>query len=149
MHTQACWAWMRPELTETLSRAEIESGLWGARHLLPNVAAVHLMCDPHDLGVVSEIKSPFTQAPTLYLYDRYPGGVGLSERLYATFDQVMQAAAELAAGCDCAEGCPACVGPPVASGISAKAATLRVLRARAGVAVTALAAPGAGSLSLE
>lgn len=149
MHTQACWAWMRPELTETLSRAEVESGLWGARHLLPNVASVYLMCDPHDLGVVSEIKSPFTQAPTLYLYDRYPGGVGLSERLYATFDQVMQAAAELAAGCDCAEGCPACVGPPVASGISAKAATLRVLRARAGSPVAALAVPHSGSLSVE
>ena len=133
MHTQACWAWMRPELTETLSRAEIESGLWGARHLLPNVAAVYLMCDPHDLGVVSEIKSPFTQAPTLYLYDRYPGGVGLSERLFASFDQVMQAAADLAADCDCHEGCPACVGPPVADGISAKAATLRVLQARAAV----------------
>ena len=149
MHTQACWAWMRPELTETLSRAEIEAGLWGARHLLPNVAAVYLMCDPHDLGVVSEIKSPFTQAPTLYLYDRYPGGVGLSERLYASFEKVAQAAAELVADCDCAEGCPACVGPPVAAGISAKSATLRVLRARAGVSVSALAATSAGSVPLE
>lgn len=133
MHTQACWAWMPPDLTDGFQRSEIEAGLWGARHLLPNVAAVYLMCDPRDLGVVSEIKSPFTQAPTLYIYDCYPGGVGLSERLYASFDQMMQGALELAHDCDCAEGCPSCVGPPVATGMSAKVATIRVLQARASV----------------
>ena len=133
MHTQACWAWMQQGLTDVLCRADIEAGLWGARHWLPNVAAVYLMCDPRDLGVVSEIKSPFTQAPTLYMYDRYPGGVGLTERLFAAFDEIVQAAVDLACDCECSDGCPSCVGPPIAGGASSKAATIRVLQVQAGV----------------
>ncbi len=131
MHTTACWLWMSGELAESLTRAEVEAALQGVSYLLPNVAALYLMCDPRDLGAKSEIKSPFTGAPTLFLYDRYPGGVGLAERLYVVYDKVVEAAAKLLDACDCREGCPACVGPPVGTGSGAKRATLKALRAAA------------------
>ena len=139
MHTTACWLWLRQQLSESLGRDGVEAALLGVRHLLPNVAALYLMCDPRDLGVTTEIKSPFTGAPTLYLYDRYPGGVGLTERLYQVYDEVLAAAAEMVAQCDCQDGCPACVGPPIAPGASSKRATHEALRGLVSVEPAALA----------
>ena len=139
MHTTACWLWLCQELSESLGRAGVEAALLGIRHLLPNVAALYLMCDPRDLGVTAEIKSPFTGAPTLYLYDRYPGGVGLTERLYQVYGEVLAAAAELVVQCDCQDGCPACVGPPIAPGASSKRATHEALRGLGSVEPVAVA----------
>jgi len=49
--------------------------------------------------------------PTLFLYDNYPGGIGLSTPLYDLRAQVLARAVELVGACDCAHGCPACIGP--------------------------------------
>jgi len=52
--------------------------------------------------------------PTVYLYDNFPGGVGLSEPLWQRQAELVQRARELVARCDCSAGCPACVGPVLA-----------------------------------
>src|SRR3546814_7815887 len=52
--------------------------------------------------------------PTVYLYDNFPGGVGLSEPLWQRQGELVQRARELVAACDCSAGCPACVGPVLA-----------------------------------
>ena len=69
--------------------------------------------------------------PTVYLYDNYPGGVGLSAPLFDLRQQVVERARALVAGCDCSHGCPACIGPILASeeerGCSPKRAALVVL----------------------
>ncbi|MEJ2685708.1 MAG: DUF1998 domain-containing protein, partial [Gammaproteobacteria bacterium] len=69
--------------------------------------------------------------PTVFLYDNYPGGVGLSAPLFDLRDKVLAGAHALVTGCGCRQGCPACVGPILASeetrGGSPKAAALRVI----------------------
>ena len=52
--------------------------------------------------------------PTVYLYDNFPGGVGLSEPLWQRQAELVQRARELVGRCDCMAGCPACVGPVLA-----------------------------------
>ena len=52
--------------------------------------------------------------PTVYLYDNFPGGVGLSEPLWTRQEELVQRARELVERCDCRAGCPACVGPVLA-----------------------------------
>jgi DEAD/DEAH box helicase domain-containing protein len=51
----------------------------------------------------------------VYLYDNFPGGVGLSEPLWTRQDELVQRALELVDRCDCRCGCPACVGPVLAN----------------------------------
>jgi hypothetical protein len=80
-------------------------------HALRHVASLRLMCDPHDLGALAEVKSTATHLPTVTVYEVYPGGVGFAKRLYELHDELLQEAAELVAGCDCAGGCPSCIGP--------------------------------------
>lgn len=108
--------------------ADPQAGLLGLSHVLVQVAPLFLMCDPHDLGVVAELKSPHTGAPTIYLFDKYPGGVGLSERLYELHEHLLRAAADAIAGCGCPEGCPSCVGPRAEVGAAGKASALALAR---------------------
>ncbi len=108
--------------------ADPQAGLLGLSHVLVQVAPLFLMCDPHDLGVVAELKSPHTGGPTIYLFDKYPGGTGLSERLYELHDRLLRAAAETIAGCSCPEGCPSCVGPAAELGPAGKRSALALVR---------------------
>ena len=69
--------------------------------------------------------------PTLFLYDNYPGGIGISAPLYENRDAIVADAQALVSDCECAYGCPACIGPILASdevrGYSPKDVALRVL----------------------
>ena len=70
-------------------RDELDVALIGAGRAIQAVAAVLLMLDPRDLGLVSQVRSPHHEAPTIYLYEAMPGGVGLSERLWARHDELV------------------------------------------------------------
>ena len=62
------------------------------------------------------LRSPVGELPTVYLYERYPGGVGLSEKLFYHHKRMLEAAASLLSDCPCAEGCPSCVGSVLETG---------------------------------
>jgi DEAD/DEAH box helicase domain-containing protein len=87
------------------------TGLSGLAYVLSNVASLHLMCDPRDLGVVTEARSPHTGQPTITLYDRVPAGIGFAQRLYEIIPELLVASGEVITRCGCAAGCPACIGP--------------------------------------
>ncbi len=114
----------------------VRSGLDGLAYALTNIAPLHLMCDPQDLGVHvvrgemgrqddrmtrrqddaetidhSQLTIDNSQLPTIYLYERMAAGLGFSARLYELHDLLLPAAAALIRACPCELGCPACVGP--------------------------------------
>ena len=57
-------------------RDELDVALVGAGRAIQTVASVLLMVDPRDLGLVTQVRSPHQEAPTIYLYEAVPGGVG-------------------------------------------------------------------------
>jgi DEAD/DEAH box helicase domain-containing protein len=69
--------------------------------------------------------------PAVFLYDNYPGGVGLSAPLFDQRAGVVAGARTMIAACDCQYGCPSCVGPILASdevrGFSPRQVALKVL----------------------
>jgi len=67
-------------------------------------------------------------APSVFIYDVHPGGVGLSARLFDLHSELLQAAASLLRDCDCEAGCPACVGPVAGVEPHAKATALALLQ---------------------
>ncbi len=123
-------------------RNELDIALMGAGRAIQTVASVLLMVDPRDLGLVSQVRSPHHEAPTIYLYEAVPGGIGLSERLYDRHVELIAGATELIVACSCDGGCPACTGPRLEPDIDAKALALRLLAQLA-------AGPGAPDLSVE
>lgn len=123
----AYWLSLPGRLAESLSRAELESGLRAVSHVLGQVAPLFLMCDPHDLAVWSEIKATFTRLPTIFIYDRVPGGIGFSRRLYRLHRQLLASAGDVVARCSCAHGCPSCIGPRLDTTGNPKMAAIRLL----------------------
>ncbi|MDR1143680.1 MAG: DUF1998 domain-containing protein, partial [Spirochaetaceae bacterium] len=87
------------------------SVLSGAGTLVKNIAPVYLLCDPRDLGIAERVRDPHFALPSLYIYDKYPGGTGLAEALSRKIREVAAAAYRAAADCPCKSGCPSCTGP--------------------------------------
>lgn len=116
MHTTACWLVPPAAVVNRYDRDTLDGALIGLARVARTTAALLLMCDPRDLGVLAQVQAPFTGRPTLYLYDAVPGGVGLSERLFSLTDDLVRACLEAVEGCVCADGCPACVGPAIEVG---------------------------------
>ncbi|MCA9541281.1 MAG: DEAD/DEAH box helicase [Myxococcales bacterium] len=125
MHTSAFWLTVpeafvaaRPE-----PRPSIIDALRGLNKAMHIVAAAGLMIDPRDLGRCLGDRDaadapPSTGGgpgfdPTLFLYDKIPGGIGLAPRLFDERDALLRRSASLIARCDCGVGCPACIGPAV------------------------------------
>ncbi len=103
--------------------------LGGLAYLLRNLAPLHLMCAPGDLGSAVQARAPDTGLPTVTLYDSVPGGAGLSAQLYEIREELLEAALERVQDCRCTAGCPACVGPAGDVEPDAKALTERLLKA--------------------
>ena len=160
LHTTALW-WQLTQavLDEAFaSRQAALDGFLGAAVALHLVATVAVMADARDLqkavgsgdgawfatsdtrgrgslraadGSSAAADALAQFMPTVFLYDAYPGGIGLSEPLYLRREELLLRARELVAGCDCTAGCPACIGPVLAadetSATPPKQLALRVL----------------------
>lgn len=111
MHTTAMWMTLPPEESARYGKDDLQGGMLGISNLMRIVAPLYLMCSPRDLAVSYQVKCPFTDLPTLILYDNCPGGVGLSEKAYLMRDTLLLHAAQVVNQCTCESGCPSCVGP--------------------------------------
>lgn len=69
------------------------------------------MCAPQDVAVVYQVKCPFTDRPTIIVYDNCPGGVGLAAKAYAMQNLLLEKALRIVSDCPCPQGCPSCAGP--------------------------------------
>lgn len=117
----------------------MRSGLAGLAYVLGNLAPLFLMCDPGDLGSHvepvpfakrperSEWTTAFTN-PSVVLYDMVPAGIGFSQKLFELHDELTQRAFELVSRCECADGCPSCVGPGGENGAGGKREALAILQ---------------------
>ena len=109
-------------------RDELDAALTGAGRAMQTVASVLLMSDPHDIGMVAQVRSPHVERPIVYLYDSVPGGVGLAARLYDRHAELVAGALSLVSDCPCVGGCPACVGPTLGGDGSPKTGAMALLR---------------------
>ncbi|MGF1613659.1 MAG: DEAD/DEAH box helicase [Gammaproteobacteria bacterium] len=158
MHTTAVWWQIAPHVLDEHfpSRWQALNGLLGAAHALHFVAALLTMSEVSDLGrAVGNGDGSWSAGskdavgrrpgaaedlggesgprfnPSLFVYDNYPGGIGLAAPLFQLRAQVIDKAAELVADCPCQHGCPACIGPILNPGepvrYSPKRAALAIL----------------------
>ena len=127
MQTTACW-WTLPDgIADKYTREELQGAMVGISHIIEHIAPVFLMCSPRDIGVVYHVRDPFTNRPTLFLYDNCAGGVGLSDRVYEMDDELFKEARRMLMDCPCADGCPSCVGPPSDVGAGGKRIAIELL----------------------
>lgn len=155
MSTTSFWLTIPAEIYQSLPFTSEQriNGLFGLSYLLHHVAPLFLMCDLHDLGVaigdnfsgqsippreLPSRKVSFNErfqgvltpdfSPNIFLYDNFPGGIGLSPALFELRTSLLQACLGTIEACPCQEGCPSCVGPVRESGEKAKQVARELLQ---------------------
>jgi DEAD/DEAH box helicase domain-containing protein len=116
MHTTSFWITIPRPVFESLrySLSERLAGLYGLAYALAHLACAFLMCDRRDIGsAVDTGVENQTFHPTIFIYDNFPGGIGLSRPLYEVRQQLLDATRQLIRSCSCHDGCPSCVGPAI------------------------------------
>ncbi|MCH1627332.1 DEAD/DEAH box helicase [Fredinandcohnia sp. SECRCQ15] len=113
LHTSSTWISFKMNEIEGLSKHRIEEGLIGVANVIRHVAPLLTMCDPSDLHVVPQVKATHNEQPTIFLYDRYPGGIGLCEKVYDLMERILFEAEQMIHKCSCESGCPSCIGTDV------------------------------------
>ena len=129
MHTTAMWLTVPREITAEFSNDSLQNGMLGISNLLRIVAPLYLMCSTRDLAISYQVKCPFTDLPTLIVYDNSPGGIGLSEKAFLMRQLLIAHAAGVVKACGCESGCPSCAGPVNEIGSDGKATAKRLLHA--------------------
>ncbi len=132
MHTAAWWLEF-PHGTGGLDGPDAQGGLLGLATVIQQVSALHLLCDVRDLGTAVQVKSPDTGNPTVFVYDRYPGGIGLAEKSFEIRRTLLGSALAMISDCPCESGCPSCVGPATEVGPTGKRSTLRLISGALGL----------------
>jgi DEAD/DEAH box helicase domain-containing protein len=129
MQTSAVWwefsndTFMDPYFKESI----IGDGLRGISYAMRNLIPLHIMCDVTDVSVVPMVRSPFSRKPTIYVYDKFQGGIGLSKKLFAIDKTVLLAVRTHIGECPCKNGCPACTGPTLEGGMAGKESAMKIL----------------------
>lgn len=109
LHTSSSWISLHNQLTD-FSEDRLVEGLIGTAHALKSIVPLFVMCDPQDIHVVPQVKASHNEKPTIFFYDRYPGGIGLSEKLYGGLEFVLSETKRMIERCQCEHGCPSCIG---------------------------------------
>ncbi len=109
--TQAVWFQLEVALAEIPLQAML-SALHATEHAQIAVLPLLAMCDRWDIGGLSTNLHPQTSSPTIFIYDGYPGGIGIAEVAFARFEELCANALRLIAECPCEQGCPSCVQSP-------------------------------------
>jgi DEAD/DEAH box helicase domain-containing protein len=141
MHTTSFWYEFDQTIGEQLGfgQEHLGASLRGLANVLGIVTPLWLMCDPRDIRSISQVKSSFTEKPTIYIYESAPGGVGYAQKLFRIAPEIFAAAGRLIKECSCESGCPSCVGPEIEVGADGKKNVLKMLgRALEGMALEAV-----------
>ncbi|MFF2449996.1 DEAD/DEAH box helicase [Neobacillus sp. NPDC058068] len=125
LHTNAAWISLNMPLAD-MGHERLEQGLVGAAHALNHIAPLFVMADPQDIHVIPQVKADHNEKPTIFFYDRYPGGIGLSEKIHSGMSEVFAETKKMIDRCPCHSGCPSCIGADTVSE-TAKQDTLKII----------------------
>ena len=87
-------------------------GIHALEHVLISMFPLFALADRYDIGGISHPAHPQVGRAAIFIYDGYPGGVGLSVRAYEILEDLVRRALSLTAACPCEDGCPSCIHSP-------------------------------------
>jgi DEAD/DEAH box helicase domain-containing protein len=108
LHTSSTWlSFTKPE---EFSASELSDTMTGAAYAIESFIPIFVQCDRRDVHVVPQVKSPHNDLPSFFIHDSYPGGIGISERIYDLWQPLLEKAQQHVEECPCLDGCPSCIG---------------------------------------
>ena len=108
--------WLEIDKSIVQSMEEGKYHFMGAIHALEHAMIalfpLLVLCDRNDIGGISCPMHEQTEEATVFVYDGYPGGVGLAREAYHKVDILLQQTETTVQLCPCKTGCPSCVHSP-------------------------------------
>ncbi len=99
------------------SRIEAENlhfmgGIHAVEHATIGIFPLFALCDRNDIGGISHTHHPQVGKSAIFIYDGYPGGVGLAQHGFEVVLELLEKTLLHLKGCDCEDGCPSCIHSP-------------------------------------
>ncbi|MDH5695640.1 MAG: DEAD/DEAH box helicase [Dehalococcoidia bacterium] len=112
--TVALWFDLPPKAVAKLVEQQLDfaGGLHAAEHAAIGILPLFALCDRNDIGGVSTPLHPDTGRAQIFIYDAYPGGIGIAEKGFDLVEELWQTTLKAITECPCQDGCPSCVQSP-------------------------------------
>lgn len=108
LHTSSTW--LSFDKPADFSDSDLSDMMTGAAYAIESFIPIFVQCDRRDVHVVPQVKSPHNDQPSFFIHDSYPGGIGISERIYELWQPLLEKARQHVTECPCFDGCPSCIG---------------------------------------
>lgn len=112
--TVGIWIEIEDFIKQTVEQRKLHfmGGIHAMEHALIAMFPLFALCDRNDVGGISYPFHPDIGKSAVFIYDGYPGGVGLAEKGFDLIGELLEQSLELIVSCDCEEGCPSCIHSP-------------------------------------
>jgi DEAD/DEAH box helicase domain-containing protein len=113
LETMAVWLVPPEGLMEEVRRAGLDAhaGLRGIGYAVRMLLPLLVTCDTLDFShSIGSANSPWN---AIFIYERYPHGLGFTAKAYERLHEIMPAVLDAIRKCACQDGCPCCVGKPL------------------------------------
>ncbi|MCU0571651.1 MAG: DEAD/DEAH box helicase [Syntrophobacteraceae bacterium] len=112
--TVGFWMELEPVVTRHVQAAGLHymGGIHAVEHAAISMFPLFALCDRNDIGGISCPQHPQVGKGAIFIYDGYPGGIGLAEKGFELILEILGRTRDLVAACSCEEGCPACIHSP-------------------------------------
>lgn len=112
--TMGLWIILPEEIPVLIKRdgGHFMGGIHALEHAAIALFPLFALCDRNDVGGICYPVHPQLGKPAIFIYDGYPGGVGLAEYGYGLLAELLEKTLSLINSCPCLDGCPSCVHSP-------------------------------------
>ncbi|NNK58166.1 MAG: DEAD/DEAH box helicase [Desulfofustis sp.] len=114
VETEGLWLDLREDQRSHLEDRHMHfmGAIHALEHAMIAMFPLLILCDRNDIGGISCPHHPQTDRASIFIYDGYGGGAGLSEEAYELIDKLLIETARTIQSCHCETGCPSCVHSP-------------------------------------
>lgn len=112
--TMGLWIILPGEISQRVKDEGLHfmGGIHAVEHAAIALFPLFALCDRNDVGGISYPVHSQLGNPAIFIYDGYPGGVGLAEHGYGIIEELLQHTLLLIRDCPCLDGCPSCIHSP-------------------------------------
>ncbi len=112
--TEGLWLYIPDQIKEKMEceKMHFMGAIHALEHAMISLYPLFVLCDRNDIGGISCPYHEQTEAASIFIYDGYSGGVGLSSPTYKKIDSLLKEVEKVISACECETGCPSCVHSP-------------------------------------
>jgi len=112
--TVALWFDIPQETPRRLAERDLDfaGGLHAVEHAAIALLPLFALCHRNDIGGLSTPLHADTGKPQIFIYDAYPGGIGIAHKGFELVVELWLATLKVISECPCEAGCPSCIQSP-------------------------------------